>query len=113
MAETATNPEFSLLQLLTGTLGGAGISVFAAYLMFKSFTNQVDKKDLIYEKRIEALENNCNKLFDSAQECSKDRMELHNKFHEFEKSVLERNTVALESNNEILEKLRDKLHQEQ
>ena len=48
--------DVSVLKMLVSTFGGAGLSMFAAWMMYKSFLAQVEKKDQAYIDRIRALE---------------------------------------------------------
>lgn len=91
------------LKILIGSLGGGGVTVAAAWVMFKSYTGAIDKKDQVFEARIAALEK-------SAEECGHDRNRLHQQIFELQReqvgvvnSVIEKNSQVLAKTVQILE----------
>lgn len=85
------------LDVLIKTMGSAGIAVAAAWLMFRSYTASVEKKDKVFEARVNSLEK-------ASEECIRDREKLHAEMHLLTKTVLERNTVVIAENNEVIQK---------
>jgi hypothetical protein len=102
IAQDITGPGVDIAKILIGTLGGAGVAVWAAFLIFNKLIAQVDKKDAVYEKRIEALETTCAKLLDDTKGLNKTMQEVQTEFLSKAVTVISDNTIAF---NRLSEKL--------
>lgn len=108
IAESAigtTDSNTEVFRVLIGSLGGGGIAAYASYLIFRHLIGQIEKKDSIYEARINAIEK-------ANIDCANDRVELHNKIYEIQKEALQKTNDALIRNSDMMNLIKEKLNQE-
>ena len=80
--------EFEALKILVGSLGGAGIACYAAFILFKSYRSEVDRFHLAQSDRIGALEI-------AARNCESDRKQIHAEIRSLQTNDITENTIAL------------------
>ena len=80
--------ELEALKVFIGAFGGSGVSLFFAWLFFRSWQEANARTYTVMNARIDALEK-------ATADCSADRSALHRQMFELQNSKIGKNTQIL------------------
>ena len=116
LAQEAVGADQNATKIIIGAFSGAtgaGISAYAAYLVFNKLLAQVDKKDQVYENRIRALEGEYTRLSSEVKSLNESMISVQRDVLHKAIDIMEDTKKALERNEGVFLRLTEKLTQEE